>query len=352
MHILLYEYCSGGGLWTDAPGARLAHELLREGRAMRDALAADLRQCCGVRLTELQDTRLSPTDAARASDRVVPIGSARQERAQLAALARHVDGVLLVAPECDGRLLERARWVTEQGGRLLSADPTFIALASDKSRTAAELARAGVPVPTSRLLGPGEPLPTEIPPPLILKPNDGAGSRQTYLVRQRAEGERLRATFPHALRVEAWCPGLPASVLALCGPRRRIELPPCSQRMRCQGTLHYQGGQFPLADRLRRRACRLARAALDALPQTSGFVGVDLLLGDDPDGGRDVVLEVNPRLTTSYVALRRASRTNLAAAMLAVLRGQRVALFFRPDTIEFDADGQVRTVHTPASAVP
>jgi hypothetical protein len=81
-------------------------------------------------------------------------------------------------------------------------------------------------------------------------------------------------------------------------------------------------------------------------------VGVDLILGADPDGTQDVVLEINPRLTTSYVALRRAAHTNLAAAMLAILRGQCVPLFFRHDTMEFDADGHVRTIHTPASAVP
>jgi hypothetical protein len=65
-----------------------------------------------------------------------------------------------------------------------------------------------------------------------------------------------------------------------------------------------------------------------------------------------VVLEINPRLTTSYVALRHAAHTNLAAAMLGVLRGQRVPLFFRHDTIEFDADGHIRKIHSPVSAVP
>jgi hypothetical protein len=352
VHILLYEYFSGGGLWTEAPGGAVEHELLGEGRAMLDALAADLRRCSGVRVTELRDARLDLAEPASAAGTVVPIGSAREEREQLEAWSRRVDGVLLVAPEYDGRLLERARWVAEQGGRLLSADPAFIALTTDKSRTAAALAQAGVPVPASRLLAPGEPLPSDMPLPLVLKPNDGAGSRQTYLVRDEAEAAQLRRVSPDAARVEAWCPGVPASVLALCGPRRRLDLPPCEQHVDCRGALHYRGGRFPLGGGLRRRACRLSRAALAALPRTCGFVGVDLILGADPDGTQDVVLEINPRLTTSYVALRRAAHTNLAAAMLAILRGQCVPLFFRHDTMEFDADGHVRTIHTPASAVP
>lgn len=51
-----------------------------------------------------------------------------------------------------------------------------------------------------------------------------------------------------------------------------------------------------------------ARAAVGALPGLRGHVGVDLVAAPD----RCVVIEVNPRLTTSYVGLRRVLRANLA----------------------------------------
>jgi hypothetical protein len=70
---------------------------------------------------------------------------------------------------------------------------------------------------------------------------------------------------------------------------------------------------------------------------------VDLVLGDDPAGREDVVIEVNPRLTTSYVGLRAAARTNLAGAMLAVAQGNLVELPFSPARVEFTADGTVLT---------
>ena len=53
---------------------------------------------------------------------------------------------------------------------------------------------------------------------------------------------------------------------------------------------------------------RAAAATLGALPGLRGHVGVDLVVAPD----RCVVIEVNPRLTTSYVGLRRALRANLA----------------------------------------
>ncbi|HEV3003063.1 MAG TPA: ATP-grasp domain-containing protein, partial [Pirellulales bacterium] len=70
-----------------------------------------------------------------------------------------------------------------------------------------------------------------------------------------------------------------------------------------------------------------------------GYLGVDLVLGGPDDGSDDVVIEINPRLTTSYIGLRAACRENLAAAMLALAVRQPYNLTFRDQRIEFSADG-------------
>jgi predicted ATP-grasp superfamily ATP-dependent carboligase len=72
-----------------------------------------------------------------------------------------------------------------------------------------------------------------------------------------------------------------------------------------------------------------------------GFVGVDLVLGREPDGSEDVVIEVNPRLTTSYVGLRAATRANLASAMWDAAEGRQLDIEFFNRPIEFDTDGGV-----------
>ena len=73
-----------------------------------------------------------------------------------------------------------------------------------------------------------------------------------------------------------------------------------------------------------------------------GYVGVDLVLGDNADGNGDRVIEINPRLTTSYVGLRAAAQANLAAAMLAAAEDRRPDMRFSPKSLQFDADGTVR----------
>jgi predicted ATP-grasp superfamily ATP-dependent carboligase len=67
-------------------------------------------------------------------------------------------------------------------------------------------------------------------------------------------------------------------------------------------------------------------------------VGVDLVLALVPDQP-DVVIEVNPRLTTSYVGLRKLTSDNLMQAMLDLAAGRPVQLSFLQATVTFDADG-------------
>jgi predicted ATP-grasp superfamily ATP-dependent carboligase len=118
-------------------------------------------------------------------------------------------------------------------------------------------------------------------------------------------------------------------------------LPPCWQRLSDDGRFTYEGGAMIEVPELARRATALAAGALDAMPAALGFVGVDLVLGNDPDGGEDVVIEINPRLTTSYVGLRRAVKQNLAQAIVDVAEGREVELALRPNLVEFSADGAV-----------
>src|SRR5690606_3678108 len=66
---------------------------------------------------------------------------------------------------------------------------------------------------------------------------------------------------------------------------------------------------------------RLAQKIARSLPDLAGYVGVDLMVVND-DRLRLEVLEINPRLTTSYVGLRAATGTNVAGLILHLL-GQK-----------------------------
>ena len=71
---------------------------------------------------------------------------------------------------------------------------------------------------------------------------------------------------------------------------------------------------------------------------------MDLVLGDADDGSLDVVIEINPRLTTSYIGLRALLPQNLPALMVSMAEGSRVEVELTERLVEFDADGACRLI--------
>jgi predicted ATP-grasp superfamily ATP-dependent carboligase len=331
--ILLYEFATSGGTFRQRTPP--SESIRREGLAMITALAADFGAVDGVETLVMLDERRG---IRLRGCQKLPVRSADEEFALLAEWSRRVDWVLIVAPEFDDLLRSRCRMVEESGGRLLGPSSSLVALSADKQRTTEHLAAAGVNVPIGVSLAPGESIPDNFSFPAVLKPRFGAGSEGVRRVALASEvGQCCIAS-----RFERFCLGMPASVAFLCGPSNLIALPPCRQRLSDDGQFRYLGGATPLAPDLARRATAITHSAVSSLPEPLGYLGIDLVLGDELDGRNDVVVEVNPRLTTSYVGLRALANCNLAAAMLAVAAGETPRLSFKAEQLEFDADGTVR----------
>ncbi len=335
--VFVYEYFTGGGTYADATATGPELCLVGEGAAMVAALAGDFQAIPGTEVVLLRDARLPDWPVAAGS--FIAIHSAAQERDVFAELARQCEATVIIAPEQNRALLQRTRWAEAAGACLLCPDSEFVAIAADKNRTADRLSRHGVPVPAGVPFQPGEVLPTGFRYPAVLKPADGAGSIGV----QRLDGPACpydAALLGSSARLETWCPGIPASIAALCGPGGPQMLPPCLQRLSEDGTFRYLGGSAPIEAGHAQRAQRLARAVLTCMPATQGYVGIDLVLGAAEDGSADVVVEINPRLTTSYVGLRQLLTTNLAAAMIEAAAGRPVEWSLARQRVEFTADGR------------
>ena len=336
MRIFVYEYVTGGGLLADP---RPPRSLLREGAAMAATMAADFAALPGTQVTVLRDARWP--ELTFAGCRVVPVADAAAEREAFQRLAAEADETVVIAPEFDGILRERCRLALACGGRVLGPDDAIIELASDKHRTAEHLRACGVAAPSGMALEAGERPPRSFAYPAVWKRRDGAGSLDVRLLLSADEAE-LAEHLGVPSRLERCLPGLACSVAWLCGPNGCHPLPPCRQHLSEDGHFTYLGGASPLPPPLAARAVELSRRAIQSLPRPRGYLGVDLILGEDAEGRGDGVIEINPRLTTSYVGLRAVSRGNLAQAMLDAASGRAPALEFSSRRIEFSADGTVR----------
>ena len=154
----------------------------------------------------------------------------------------------------------------DAGGRSLNATDEFIAIASDKHRTAERLRAAGVPVAAAVAARRGRAkLPADFAYPAVLKPLDGAGSQHMLLVHGAGDEP---PPYPWPRRLEQFCPGRPASVAAICAAPRAV---PCCRRVgsNCRRRpFTYRGGRHRFArSSLAARATALALRALDALPR-------------------------------------------------------------------------------------
>jgi len=259
-------------------------------------------------------------------------------------LVASCDHTLLIAPETDA-VLQRLAARVASSGRLLSPSADAIACCSDKYQLSRLLAEAGVPTPvTSRLeeVRNAQSGNTErFAFPLIVKPIDGAGSDGCRLVDNPADLERLHGS---GLVAQPLVAGRAVSVCLLCAGSDVECLVAGEQQL--GESFAYLGGAMPLRSPWQDRAFRLARAGVECVAKQvgsiHGLIGVDLVLSDDPAGRGDCLIEINPRLTTSYVGLRYLSRTNLADAMLRAAEGQMTSVVLKNESVKFNSDGLLR----------
>ena len=346
MRIFIYEYYAGGGSLHESRRRLPPAPLLEAGAAMLAALVADFAALPGVAVITTRDGRLGELKLSGA--RVHDVRDADQETAAFEHFSSRADWTLVVAPEINNRLLERCWLVDKLHGRLLGCSPGVVQICSDKQATAEFLGDAGVSIPQGRAVAAGERLPEDFPYPAVLKPRLGAGSAGVGIVESAAAAAEVEIELPS--RLEQFCPGVAASVAFLCVPAvggaaaGHFAMPACRQRVTDDGSFQYEGGVLPLPADLAARARTLACHAVRALPAPTGYIGVDLILGDDSAGKDDFVIEVNPRVTSSYLGLRELTETHasMAAAMLEVCQGRPPQLHFREGPIEFDAGGAVR----------
>jgi predicted ATP-grasp superfamily ATP-dependent carboligase len=332
--IFVYEHMNGGGL-AGEPGE---DSLRMEGWAMLSAVLADFNsyRCKGIDTTTLLDTSRS------APGRIVLVSAPHKADSVFRELAREADRTLVIAPETGGILEARCRWVEEEGGRLLGPSSRAVRLTADKLALASHLADCGIPTPATIPLNAKMECP--FPFPVVVKPRDGAGSVATELIdsaeawQRREESARAYGWTGQRI-VQPYVPGRPASVAVLVSGNDTFALAPAAQWLSADGRFHYRGGSAPLPSTEADRAYELARRAVAAVPGLKGYVGVDLVLGRDGSES-DSVIEINPRLTTSYIGLRNLARFSLAAAIVrACLDWPLPELAWHPGPVHWHADG-------------
>ena len=339
MEVLVYEFFLAGGASRAAPREQNA-SLLTEGAAMVAAVANDLAHLDHVNPVVMLDRRLEgPGEIGlHQGCQLAWVDREQDEQRTFEGLAAAADWTIVVAPEWDDILLSRAKRCLAVGGRLLGPGLDLIELAADKVLLADYCETRGVPVPLGCPLGQDDGLPVDFPYPAIVKPRFGAGSAGLQWIETHGDKVAWDSRFKE-YRLEQYCPGTAVSVGILMGPAGYHVLPPCRQHLSDDDTFQYQGGSLPMAASWAQRAETLAHQVADVLPAGLGYLGLDMVLGEE--GTADFLIEVNSRLTTSYVGLSQLTEGNLAEMMLRVAEGESIRACFKEEPVSFDASGRL-----------
>jgi len=316
LRIFAFEYVTAGGCRECAAPA----SLIAEGAMMVRALAGDLSRLPGVEVVVARDPAIRLRDVAADIRAVDP----EDLWAGWGELIARCDAVWPIAPETGGILEEVTALALRHDRPVLSTSGDALAIARSKRATAVHLARAGVPVAATARLG-------EAPPASdhgwVVKPDDGAGAVDTHFLPDRAalalwqEHHRERNIV-----VQPFLPGTPLSLSLLMQEGACWVLSCNVQHVRCEGGVFaYRGGTVGGAEARRPALEKLAARVAAALPGLWGYVGVDVI--DGPNG--PAVIEVNPRLTTSYVGLAESLSLNPAGLVLSLLE-QPLRALIRP----------------------
>jgi len=236
------------------------------------------------------------------------------------------DCAIVIAPELDGLLPGITQAMREQGCRILAPENPFILCASDKWETyQAWLSRKQITAPTqlaSQWLEYSDNLDSH---PFesqgwVLKRRLTAGSTDMQRFASKLELSKHLSCIQNLENwiVQPWLRGKPAS-LAVVGASdatsNSLQVLGPTEQLFDSSTFSYIGGQGPLdSDPTRLEA--FARNLLDAIPgKHAGWVGIDFLIQSDDLW---IPLEINARVTSSYLGYRKRYGQDLANAILGV----------------------------------
>ena len=313
--VLIFEWMVGGGLYRDSEGMPdidwvSRSSLMSEGSGMLRAIAEDFAQA-EIEPLVFVDRRFDGKE--RLPGENIFVDSESHLAFSLIDAAERADWILLIAPESDGRLLWLLDHLRSFADKLLSPNRDFVELTTDKSKTIERLGEAGVKIPLGDRLDDwlSKSSTFAFAKPAVLKPNDGAGSEGVQII-SLDELRRMSVADPEKWRIEELVEGESASVSVLCGggawsnyffdPTRQIF---------SEG--HWVDCEVVTDSKKIERAKRLAESVVLALPKTIGYVGIDFIFGES--AADDTVIEVNPRLTSSYLRLRDHVEFNIAERM-------------------------------------
>ena len=325
--VFVCEYITGGGLYREAIPLALAQEALLMRNAMLEAMLA-----LGMQVSVVHDPRLPEPALSELTPGcdVHILQSGEDPWALWQQAVQDCDLVWLVAPESGGALERLSAMVLAANKGLLSCPPEAVALAASKYDTYCRLQGAALNLlPSWRaqefFVQPASSKESSL---WVAKPDDGISCEGTALF-QDIDAMRtwLSAGRMESYVIQPYIVGESASLSMLCRDGQAWLLS-CNTQLIAQQqdtitSFQYQGSVVNGMAQHWARFAEIAAQVTAAMPELFGYVGVDLLMDE---AGELHILEVNPRLTTSFAGIAQAIGYNPACLLIDLFYNEHFTL--------------------------
>ncbi|CDG64796.1 MAG: tyramine---L-glutamate ligase [Methanobacterium sp.] len=328
MNLLIFEYASAMGIKDPS--------LTAEGKAMLHGLTCDL-EC--IPASYLISKQIDTIEGSQCQP--IVIGESVED--WLSANVSDFDYCLPIAPEEDFILCGLTRLIEKNGVQIIGSNSDAVRICSDKYLTY-KLLKDKVPtIPTHRIPWDEVELhASNVSHNKVVKPADGVSCSAVQVVdseesfKNAATRVKEVSSLPYFL-LQDYVEGTSASVSLISNGKEAVPLSLNQQNINHQnGIICYNGGKVPLSHPLENEAVDIAKTAVESIKGLKGYVGVDIILGEDEVH----LVEVNSRITTPYVALRNMLNFNLGEAIVnAVVHGELPTKFILEREIEIQKKG-------------
>lgn len=286
----------------------------------------------GHEVTVLLDERLAKLNPPLKAAHTRIVCNGGDVTPSIESLSQVNDAALIIAPETNHILESLVKLVEGKGKTVLNSPSSVIAITADKISLYTRLQKIGVlpdtiEIETDATHPEMATAAQKMGYPVVLKPSDGVscgglsivkGQKQLDAARVKIKAESQNKKFI----LQKFIEGETVSVSLLCNGKTAVPLSLNKQFLALkgpEGASSYIGGRVPFEHPQKDAAFSIARRVCEDLVGLRGYVGVDLVLAE----AGVFVVDVNARLTTSYIGLRRVVAFNVAdALMAAVLQGK------------------------------
>lgn len=311
MKLFVYEHITSGALAEQPFPASLA----REGDKMLTKALQDCHDTQQCSLITLRDNRLKqiPLFEQHSKHFCHHITNVANYQQSLAQCLNQCDAALIIAPETNDILSTLQQQVLDHGKILLGSEPKAIQLTTDKLMCYQHLTQSKISTITTTLASQSPIKHVDFPKGYIVKPLKGAGCLDTYFVKTASELKKhlsLNQSNLNQFIVQPYISGTNISLCLLLSNNNSEVLSINQQHLsQSQGKLTLSACTINSRDKSMptlEEANNLAKKIKTTFPGLFGFVGIDLIANRK---GLHIV-DINPRLTTSYIGLRASLNLN------------------------------------------